>query len=318
MKRIGILGGTGFVGSHLVARMPNYDVRVVTRRPEDHRDLKVLPFVKMIQADIHDPAQLTAALAGCDTVINLVGILNENGNNGDGFRRAHVQLAQNLVTACKDNGIRRVLQMSALHADAGKGRSHYLRTKGEAEYILNMADNVDTTFFQPSVIFGRGDSFFNRFAGLIKLAPIIPVPCPNAQFSPVWVEDVVTAFLHVLEKPATTGRFFQLCGPKTYTHHQLWNYTADCLGVNRSFWSLNDFLSKWMAKSGDFAGKILPEKPFSTDNYLSLQSDSTCTQDHFAEMGITPRSIEVIVPQYLADPGGQTLLDDWRSTARRA
>jgi len=319
MKRICILGGSGFVGSHLVARMGEYAVRIVTRRPEAHRALRVLPHVTLVQADIHNIEQLTTAIADSDVLINLVGILNESGTDGEGFRRAHVRLAENLVTACKTNGIGRLLQMSALHADAGKGRSHYLRTKGEAEYILGMADHLTVRFFQPSVIFGQGDSFFNRFAAILRMTPrggMIPVPCANTQFAPVWVEDVVSVILKTLETSTNTNAFYPLCGPKVYSHHQLWRYTAECLGLQRGFIPLNDTFSRFMAKSGDWAGYLLPEKPFSTDNYLSLQNDSVCVHNAFAALGINPTPLEVVVPHYLA-LGSQHQFDTWRTRAGR-
>ena len=153
IKKICILGGTGFVGQTLANRLTKdgYQLRILTRDREKQRyNIILLPTVELLESNIHDQAQLNQQFAGCDAVINLVGILNEKGRNGSGFRRAHVELNEKIVAACRQNGIRRLLYMSALNADAVNGPSHYLRTKGEAEDIVHAAAGINTTsFFRP-------------------------------------------------------------------------------------------------------------------------------------------------------------------------
>src|SRR5690606_4508306 len=126
------------------------------------------------------------------------------------------------------------------------------------------------TSFRPSVIFGPGDSFFNRFARLLKRVPLVfPLACPNARFAPVYVGDVAEAFARALKDPQLYGRRLALCGPREYTLQQLVAYTAECLGLRRLILPLPDFLSRIQAAIFDF----VPGKPFSTDNYRSTLVD---------------------------------------------
>ena len=153
--------------------------------------------------------------SGNDAVIHLVGILNEKGRDGRGFRAVHVELPRKVVQACRETGVRRILHMSALHA--AQGPSHYLRTKGEGEDLVHAAaaEGLRVTSFRPSVIFGPRDSFINRFAGLLRFAPFFfPLACPDARFAPVYVGDVARAFALTLEDPRSFGRRYDLCGPR--------------------------------------------------------------------------------------------------------
>ncbi|NIP73658.1 MAG: complex I NDUFA9 subunit family protein [Gammaproteobacteria bacterium] len=314
-----VLGGTGFVGKHLVALLSDrgYSIRIPSRRRERHRDLLVLPTVEVVEANVHDPAVLRQQVAGCDAVINLVGILNEKGSDGSGFRRVHVELARKVVEACRNTGVRRLLHMSALGADAHEGPSHYLYTKGEAEDLVHAAagEDLHVTSFRPSVIFGPGDSFFNRFAALLRLSPwFFPLACPDSRFAPVYVGDVVEAYRRALEEREAHGRRYDLCGPRTYTLKELVEYTAECIGRHRTVIGLNDRLSYLQARVLEW----VPGKPMSRDNYLSLQMDNVCPAGSaLEELGITPTSIEAVVPQYLAHRSHRDHYMDYRRRARR-
>jgi NADH dehydrogenase len=316
IKQVGILGGTGFVGQHLTSRLAQDKlcVRILSRHPQRHRGLLVLPGIELRKADAHDPAQLTEHLQGCDAVINLVGILNESGRDGQGFRQAHVELPGKVVAACQELGIRRLLHMSALHADAKRGGSLYLRSKGEGEYAAQMAQHMDVTSFRPSVIFGPDDSFFNRFAQLLRLTFVFPLACPNARFAPVWVGDVAEAMARSLSDPKTYGHSYNLCGPHVYTLRELVQRTADWNGLRRWIMPLNDTLSKLQATMLDY----VPGKPFSLDNYRSLQTNSVCGENHFARFGITPRSVESLVPGYFMPHNPRALYQHFRNGARRS
>jgi len=307
-----VLGGTGFVGYQIVSRLNNAGkhVRVLTRRRERHRHLLVLPFVEVIDADIHDPEQLRRHFAGRDAVINLVGILNEKGHRGEGFRHVHVELAKKVLEACKHTGVRRLLHMSALGADHTKGASHYLRTKGEAENHLHTfaAPEVALTSFRPSVIFGRDDSLFNRFASLLKIAPVFPVACPQAKFAPVYVGDVSERFVDALEDRATVGQRYNLCGPDVWTLMEIVRYVCDVKGWRRALVPLPDWLSKLQASVFEFA----PGKPFSRDNFNSLRLDSVCP-----EGPTCPTPVEAVVPHYLGDVNRQHRFQELRREARR-
>ena len=318
IKRIAVLGGTGFVGRSLCNRLAEagYAQRVLTRNREYNRaDLILLPRLDLVQTDVHDPERLRQDLAGCDAVINLIGILNEKGNDGAGFLRAHVRLAENLIDACEANGIRRVLQMSALNADASNGASHYLRSKGRAEDLLHAAGpELRVTSFRPSVIFGPNDSFFNRFARLLRLTPLcFPLACHNARFAPVYVLDVVEMMARSLKDPASYDQKYQLCGPKTYTLRELVEYTARVIGARRRIIPLNDRLSRLQAAVFDF----VPGKPFSTDNYLSAQTDSICETNDLARYALSPTALESVVPGYLKRRSYRSAYARFRRRSRR-
>ena len=296
-----MLGGTGFVGRVLANRLERdgINLHILTRNRERNKDkLILLPGTELIETDVHNPDNLKQQFAGCDAVINLVGILNERGRDGRGFRHVHVELTRNVVEACRANGIRRLLHMSALHADAAQGPSHYLKTKGEGEDLAHSAGNqgIMVTSFRPSVIFGTHDSFFNRFAALLRFMWIFPLACYGTRFAPIHVGDVAETFALTLKNPASYGRRYHLCGPHVYTLEDLVRYTARCIGVKRWFIPLNDIFSRIQAAVFDF----VPGKPFSTDNYLSAKIDSVCDHNDLAELGITPVSVEAIVPQYLS------------------
>lgn len=311
-----LIGGSGFVGRHLAARLSSdgWQIRIPTRHPERQRDLGLLPGVQVSAADVYDPRRLRELCRDCTAVINLVGILNERGHDGRGFHHAHVELTEKILGACREESVPRLLHMSALNADARETRSHYLRTKGIAEDLAHAAATPDllVTSLQPSVIFGPGDSFFNRFGALLKILPVaFPLACPEAQFAPVFVGDVAAAFIKALGTPATAGQRYALCGPKRYSLRQLVEYTAVTLGLRRRIIGLSPSLSSLQSRLFEY----LPGKPFSRDNYWSLQKPSLCTAPFPAIFGITPSSIEAIVPGYLAHRTDRSRYDGYRKMA---
>ena len=310
--RVCILGGSGFVGRHLASRLSSQGIacRIVTRHPQRHRDMQVNPGLELVDADLFDKRSLMERFNGCDAVINLIGILNEN-NRDRTFRRYHVELVDLIVDACRSLRIPRLLHMSALHANEASGSSHYLRSKGEGENRAHTHGGaaIRVTSFRPSVIFGPGDSFFNRFAGLLGVSPFIfPLACPEARFAPVYVEDVAEAFARSLDDSKTFGKHFDLCGPDVYSLKQLVSYTARTLGKPRLILGLGELPSRLQASLLE----RLPGKPFTMDNYLSLQTASTCTKNGLQELGISPRSIEAIVPLYLGKQGYRARFDRYR------
>ena len=294
---VGILGGSGFVGSELCALLcaKGYSIKLFTRNPVNCRHLRVLPSLAVIQVNDYSAESIATHLEGSTALINLVGILNEKGSDGSGFHRAHVEVSRAALVACEKTVTRRLLQMSALNADA-KGASHYLRSKGKAENYLNTFSLplVHTTIFKPSVIFGANDSFLNRFSKLLKWIPLIfPLACPKTRFAPVYVGDVVECMVDALEDETTYGRSIELCGPHTYTLKELVQYTAKLNGYRRIILGLPNLFARLQAKLLEF----VPGKPLSMDNYRSLQTDSICQEGIHCET-----SLESIAPTYIGKP----------------
>lgn len=296
-KTICILGGAGFVGQHLVRRLgqSGWHCLVPTRRPHRHRDLKLVQHLSLVPVPRLDQATLTEQFAGCDAVVNLVGILNEEGSST--FERVHVELVRELTAAAQEADVPRLIQMSALNADATGGGSAYLRSKGAGEDLAHQAEGLQVTSVRPSVIFGRSDSFFNRFASLLELTPgVFPLACPDARFAPVWVGDVCEAIARALDDSRTIGRRYDLCGPRVLSLEELVEQTASWIGRRCLLIGLNDRASRWQAKLFE----RLPGKPFTMDNYWSMQTPSICGEhDGLLELGIHPSDIETIVPTYL-------------------
>jgi NADH dehydrogenase len=312
-----LLGGTGFVGQHLVHSLTGagYRVRVLTRRRERHRALLVNPAVTLIEADVHSEDTLRQQFSECDMVINLVAILNDSAKDGSGFHKVHVELPEKIVAAAVATGVPRLLHMSALNADPADPHCRYLKSKGEGEQIMHAAadSGLVVTSFRPSVIFGPGDSFFNRFASLLKLSrPLMPLACPDSRFAPVYVGDVCAAMLRSLDN-ATGGERLELCGPETRTLEALVGYTRDQLGICCAIVGLGDGASRLQAR----VLGMMPGQPFTLDNYHALQHDSVCTENALPGLGITPTPLDAIVPAYLGNHTARGRYNEFRREARR-
>jgi NADH dehydrogenase len=309
--RIVVLGGSGFVGSALCARLASlgHELVVPTRSRERSRHLILLPTIEVIETDIHDPPRLAGLLRGADIAVNLVGILNESGR--DTFERAHVELARNVVAACNAMDVPRLLHMSSLNADPS-GPSKYLRSKGEAEAAVT-ASTLDWTVFRPSVIFGAGDSFLTMFARLARAMPVLALAGADTKFQPVWVGDVVTAFERTLRRVSAVRKRYELCGPKVYTLQELVRYVAETSGAVRPIVPVRGALANLQA----FALEHLPGKLMSRDNLASMTRDSVCGCPFPPELGIEPASLEAIAPAFLAPEAMRDRYDAIRASVGR-
>lgn len=312
-KTLCVLGGTGFVGHHLVSQLTRagYYVVVPSRNRERHRSLQVLPKVEVVDANIFDDDSLDALFVGCHAVVNLVAILNEN-KRGD-FNRVHVELVEKITNACRRSGVTRLLHMSALNADADKGGSRYLRSKGAGEKVAHAAEDLNVTSFRPSLIFGEDDHFFNRFAGLLRKLPIVPLTCPESRMAPVYVGDVVEVMTKALNDKATYGQAYELCGPDIVTLKQVVGYTNRLTGLRRAVIPLGNGMSALMGRMLQW----LPYKPFSYDNYLSLQTPAVCNGPFPGRFGVTPKAIDSVVPKYIGRADIRGRYDTMRRRAAR-
>jgi len=316
-KNICVLGGTGFVGQQIVEELARqgHHIKVLSRHRERKRDLLVLPTVEIVSADVHNGQVLKEQFIDQDVVINLVGILNVFGKHS--FDKVHTDLARKVGDACQLKDVPRLLHMSALKANANNAPSKYLRSKGQAENIVHTIRDVKVTSFQPSIIFGSHDNFFNRFAKLLSMPPRFmpfPLACADARFAPVYVGDVASAFVNAIDNKQTFGKRFSLCGPRQYTLLELVQFTNEICGTRRRIIPLGRGMSKLMAT---FLG-LVPGKPMSVDNFQSTLVDSVCDSEVPNIVPADASTIEAIVPQYLGGKSVRGRYDRYRSLSGRA
>lgn len=268
-----LIGGNGFVGRTLVAQLQSagYSVLIPTGHLAAGRELRLLPKVHLEDADIHEFDQLQdlcSRVSSSGAVINLVGVLHDKPAQPYGkiFQAAHVDLPRNIITAMQMHGLKRYLHMSALGANSN-GPSMYQRSKGDGEAAVK-ASGLDWTIFRPSVIFGAQDQFINLFAKLTKLFPVMPLANYGAQFQPVSVDDVATAFVGALKMPMTIHQTYDLVGPKVYTMKEIVELAKRKVGASCAIIPVPAFVGYLQALAFEFLpGPTL----MSRDNIASMQ-----------------------------------------------
>ena len=303
MKRILILGATGFVGRHICTRLSQagWSAIVPSRSPAAARHLAGLPRVDVVPGDVHDEATLIRLLAGADAVVNLVAILH---GSEAAFEQVHVELPKKLARACAAAGVRRLVQISALGA-ALDGPSMYQRSKARGEAVLHTeaaADFLDLTVLRPSVIFGAQDKFLNVFAQLQRMFPLIPLAGADTRFQPVWVEDVAAAVMRCLQDDATIGQIFEACGPEVFTLRDLVRLAGQYAGVNQGRGRAVFALPMPLARLQAWLMERLPGEPLmSGDNLDSMALDNIASGKvpGLDALGITPAALAAIAPGYL-------------------
>jgi NADH dehydrogenase len=312
-----VLGGTGFVGrsvcEQLVERAAGAGGRIVvpSRRPARAKHIQLLPTLQVVEADVHDDAQLARLLSGCQAVINLVAILH---GSEAAFEQVHVELPRRLARACLAAGVRRVIHVSALGADAA-APSRYLRSKARGEAELRAAA-LDLTVLRPSVIFGLHDRFLNLFAQLQAVFPVMPLAGANARFQPVWVQDVAAAVARCLDTPSSVGQTIECTGPQQFSLKQLVQLAGRLSGHPRPVIGLPG----WAGGLQALAMEWLPGEPLmSRDNLASMAVPNVAsgTLPSLASLGIQAATLASVAPQYLSRDQGPARLDPWRAKARR-
>ncbi len=318
IREILLIGGTGFVGSHLAHVLASRGVRVTipTRHRARAAHLLLLPTVDVVQADVHDTQTLAALMRGKDAVINLVGVLHSRPGTpyGPDFARAHVELPGKIVTACHMTGVRRLIHVSALKA--GKDApSEYLRSKAAGEAAIKSL-NGEWTLLQPSVIFGAGDSFLNLFACLLKTFPVLPLAGANARFQPVFVEDVAQIIADLIDDEASHRQTFEVCGPRVYTLRRLVEYVGELTGHSRPIINLPPPLA-WLQAA---VLEHLPGRLMSRDNLASMRVDNVSFgQPQPAIHGVSrqPTALESVAPSWLGNHLPRSRFGSFRAHARR-
>ncbi len=315
MNNILILGGTGFLGrdvcEKLVERTESGDARIVaaTRHPGRARPLLALPMVELETCDVHNDDALRQLVRGRDAVVNLVGILH--GSEAD-FQRAHVDLPRRLADACAAAGVRRVVHVSALGASSN-APSRYLRSKAAGEAAMRHRE-IEWTILRPSVMFGAHDSFINRFASLQRMLPVIPLAGADAKFQPVWVEDVANAVVQAIVGHAAVGQVIECAGPSVYTLRQLVQFAGRWSGHPRPIVPLPDSMARLQA----WTLECLPGEPLmSRDNLDSMKVPNVASGvlPGLASLGITPQSIESVMPALMSHRFGPERFDPMRAHA---
>lgn len=307
-----VLGGSGFIGRHLVASLTDvgYRITVLTRRRAASRHLILLPTVDVVEGDPYHPATLRRLAVPATAVVNLVGVLNERA--GATFARAHVELPRLIVEACQAAGVRRLLHMSALGADALGGPSRYARSKGEGERIV-AESGLDYTIFRPSIVFGREDRFLNMFARLARAFPLLPLAASEARFQPIYVRDVAQCMVSALDEDLTIGQRYNLCGPKAYTLRELVRYAAEVSGHSRPIIGLGPAMSKLQA----LALELLPGGLMSRDNLASMSRDNVCDGPFPSIFQLEPTALEGVAPSWLAPGSIRSPYDAYREHSGR-
>ena len=331
-RNILIIGGSGFIGSAIVAKLSAEGKRVIVpaRRRERTKHLITLPTVDVVAADVHDAATLARLSQDMDAVINLVGVLHSDTGTpwGKRFQAAHVSLAGSVAEAAAGAGVPRLLHMSSLGADAN-GPSMYLRSKAAGEAAVRAAVNAAggsvgatasgpyVTMFRPSVVFGRGDKFINLFAWMQRYVPVVALGRPDAKLQAIWVEDVAQAFVNALDDARTFGKTYELGGPRVYTLKQLMEYAGSVSGHPRPVFGLPDRLAYLQARLMEFS----PVEMLSRDNLDSTKVDSVISAAALhtmqTELGITPAAMEAVVPGYLSGQSPKERYTQLRDHARR-
>jgi NADH dehydrogenase len=300
IREVTVFGAAGFVGRNVVRQLAEQGIRIraACRDPEAAAFLKTMGAVGQIstpQANLRFPASIEAAVAGADAVINLAGVLYQSG--AQSFDAVHVKGAAAIADAAAKAGVKRLVQMSALGADANSS-AKYSQSKAAGEVAVEAAF-PSATILRPSVIFGAEDNFFNLFASLTRFTPALPlIGGGQTKFQPVYVGDVAAAVGRILDDPTTAGQTFELGGPRQMSFEEVLRYIVEQTGRKRLFFPWPFALTKIDA----FFLQLMPKPLLTMDQVELLKSDNVVDGNApgLDSLGITPTPVESVVPGYLA------------------
>jgi uncharacterized protein YbjT (DUF2867 family) len=299
-KIVTIIGGTGFVGRYVVRLLAKsgYRLRVIARNPDAALPLKTAGDVGQIvlmSGNLAKPETLAGKLEDSFAVINLVGILFERGRQS--FTHLHAQGAEKLAQMARTAGVKRFIHMSSLGVDKTSG-SQYARSKMLGEKAIAAAF-PQSTILRPSVIFGPEDNFFNQFAQMASLAPLLPlIGGGQTRFQPVYVGDIAAAVEAALVRDDVQGQMYELGGPQVYTLKEIFEYVLTTTGKHRKLLSVPFGIASAMGAMSE----LLPRPPLTRDQVKLLKHDNVVSPGAktFAQLGISPTTIDIVVPDYLA------------------
>jgi len=312
-KLVTIYGGSGFVGRYIARRMAKegWRVRVAVRHPNDALFVKpygVVSQVEPVFCNIRDDASVRAVMAGADAVVNCVGVLNEIGKNG--FQATQAEGAARIARIAAETGVAHLVQISAIGADAASD-SLYARTKAAGEAGV-LAAFPAAVILRPSVIFGQEDQFFNRFAGMARLGPILPVVGAGTKFQPVYVDDVAQAAVLGATGAAAPG-IYELGGPDVETFRDLMSRMLAVIQRRKLVLNIPFFAARLMAFGFDMLQAVtlglIPNGMLTRDQVRNLARDNVVAPGArgFADLGIMPTAMAAVLPEYLwrYRPSGQ-------------
>lgn len=298
-KTVTIFGSTGFIGRQVVKRVAagGAMVRAVTRNSANANRLRPMGAVGQIVPMIPQGLSLehiAPLIRGADYVVNCIGILHES-KEGD-FERTHGDLPGSIAALCAENGVASFVHISAIGASS-ESRSAYARSKAHGEEKARAAWEP-TVILRPSIVFGRDDSFFNRFGGMTTLSPFLPlIDGGRTRFQPVYVGNVADAIIAGLTREDARGRTYELGGPSVYTFRELMEFTLDTMRRKRWLLTIPSNIAMMQGRVLEY----LPEPPLTRDQVILLGYDNVVAKGALTlkDLDIAPTPLEVIVPQYL-------------------
>ena len=296
-----VFGGSGFVGGQVVRALAKagYRVRVAVRQPNLAYRMRMLGDVGQIevfQANVRNPASVARALNGAEACVNLVGVLWESGRQK--FQSLHAMAAKTVAEGAAKAGVKRLVHVSALGADA-ESESKYFRTKAEGEAAVRDAF-PGATIVRPSLVFGVDDKFFNKFAQIAALSPVMPLVGADTRVQPVFVGDVAAVIAKAVASPAAVGVTYELGGPAVYTMREIQQLILTETGRSRPLAALPWPIASLIGSLGDLVAGIAPP-PLTSDQVEMLKTDNVAEHGlpGLAEAGVVGTTVEAVVPTYL-------------------